>query len=222
MSFEIKSVEYDPARKLNTVGQNRKISANGNVMSTQYNPVPYNFNIELSILSRNADDACRIVEQIVPFFKPDWTTSINLIPEMSIVMDIPIILRSINYQDTYDGSFTDRYAIVWDLQFVLKGFLFGPITNQGPIKEVDINYYVPTINVTPNEDAFDALPSQTDDTSFGIGVIPAAEGVVITPGMLANGSPTSNASLTVPSSQIFANSTYGFITDFFSNIDKLS
>lgn len=199
MSFEIKSVEYDRDRKLNTIGKNTNLTNSGDVLGYQYNPVPYNFNIDLSILTRNADDACRIVEQILPFFKPEWTTAINLIPEMGIVMDIPIVLKNINYEDTYEASFNDRYAIIWNLQFVLKGYLFGPISTQGVIKTIDINFH----ETNCIENYIDA---------------PTVEQVFITPGLDANGNPTSNASLSIPLSQIEANSNYGYIKDWFTNI----
>jgi len=205
MSFEIKNIEYDSDRKLNTVGRNTKVFANttGNSMYSQYNPVPYNFNITLSIIARNSDDATRIVEQILPFFKPEWTTTINLIPDMGIKMDIPVVLRNIRYEDTYEGSFTERYAITWDLDFVLKGYIYGPIRTAGVIKEIDINFYTPSTNTAAE----------------GVGISPRVEYIVTTPGLDANGNPTSNASISIPLSEIQANSNYGYIVDFFSNVD---
>jgi hypothetical protein len=205
MSFEIKNIEYDSDRKLNTIGRNTKVFANttGNSMYSQYNPVPYNFNITLSILARNSDDATRIVEQILPFFKPEWTTTINLIPDMGIKMDIPVVLRNIRYEDTYEGSFTERYAITWDLDFVLKGYIYGPIRTAGVIKEIDINFYTPSTNTAAE----------------GVGISPRMEYIVTTPGLDANGNPTSNASISIPLSEIQANSNYGYIVDFFSNVD---
>jgi len=203
MAFEIKSVEYDSDRKLNTVGKNKNvISGNGNKLYSQYNPVPYNFNIDLSILTRNADDAMRIVEQILPFFKPEWTTTINLIPEMNIKMDVPVVLRNVQYNDTYEGNYSDRYAVIWDLQFVLKGYIYGPIRTSAVIKEVDVNFYTPA----------------TDTAAEGVGVSRVAEYIKVFPGLDVNGNPTSNHSVSVPSSQIPANSNYGYITDFFTNI----
>jgi len=264
MSFEIKSIEYDPDRKLNTIGRNRAPTSSNNVLATQYNPVPYNFNIDLSILARNADDACRIVEQILPFFKPEWTTAIKLIPEMGLEMDIPVVLKSIDYQDTYDGSFNDRYAIIWELQFVLKGYFFGPISTQKIIKTVDINFRSIGDTITFNGNLVNGsnvvkvtqtsglsvgsalssntagLPANTTITAINAssisisnkytgantsdailksyGVSPIAEYVTVQPGLDANGNPTSNASISIPLSQISANSNYGFITDFFTDV----
>lgn len=202
MSFEIKSIEYDSSRKLNTITRNVKTNTTSNTIKAQYNPVPYNFNIDLSVLARNADDAMRIVEQILPFFKPEWTTTINLIPDMDIKMDIPVILRSIDYEDSYEGSFNDRFAITWTLRFVLKGYIYGPISTVGLIKETDINFFVPPGNTA----------------SEAIGTTPVAEYLITIPGLDANGNPTSSANTSIPSSQIQANSNYGFIVDFFSDI----
>ena len=203
MSFEIKSIEYDPTRKLNSVGKNRKSAVDtASPVSYQFNPVPYNFNIDLAILARNPDDGLRILEQILPFFKPEWTTQINLIPEMNIHMDIPIVLKSVQYEDTFVGNFNDRQAIIWDLNFVLKGYLYGPVSSAGIIKEVDVNFYVPSTNTAAE----------------GISVTSIAEYVQVTPGLDGNGAPTSNASISIPVSQISANSDYGYIKDFFTNI----
>ena len=203
MSFEIKSIEYDPTRKLNSVGKNRKSAVDtASPVSYQFNPVPYNFNIDLAILARNPDDGLRILEQILPFFKPEWTTQINLIPEMNIHMDIPIVLKSVQYEDTFVANFNDRQAIIWDLNFVLKGYLYGPVSSAGIIKEVDVNFYVPSTNTAAE----------------GISVTSIAEYVQVTPGLDGNGAPTSNSSISIPVSQISANSDYGYIKDFFTNI----
>jgi len=203
MSFEIKSIEYDPTRKLNSIGKNRKSAADqASPISYQFNPVPFNFNIDLSILVRNPDDGLRIIEQILPFFKPEWTTQINLIPEMNIHMDIPIVLKNVQYQDTFVSDFNDRQAIIWDLSFVLKGYFYGPVSSAGIIKEVDVNFYVPTTNTAAE----------------GVSVTSIAEYVQVTPGLDGNGAPTSNASISIPVSQISANSDYGYIKDFFTNI----
>jgi hypothetical protein len=144
----------------------------------------------------------RIVEQILPFFKPEWTTTINLIPEMDIKMDIPVVLRSIDYDDTYEGGFTERQAIIWTLRFVLKGFIYGPISTVGVIKETDVNFYIPPGNTA----------------SEAIGTTPVGEYLITMPGLTANGNPTSNATTSIPSSQIQANSNFGFIVDFYSDI----
>lgn len=199
MAFEITNIMYDPTRKLNTIGNIPNVnSGNANVLDTQYNPVAYNFDITLSIISRNTEDALKIVEQIVPFFTPQWTESLTLIEGMNIQMDIPIIMRNIQTVDTYSGNFENKEWVIWDLTFTLKGYLYGPTRSRSLIKESIAKIYIP----------------KGPTAASGIGITPAVATVTVTPGMLANGSPTSNASLTVPSSEISSDDNYGFITDF--------
>lgn len=198
MAFEITGVSYDPDRKLNSIGKIPVVNSNRNTLSTQYNPVAYNFDITLSIISRNTEDAVRIVEQIIPFFTPQWTETLNLIPEMNVSVDVPIVIKNVSTVDTYASNFEDKEWVIWEMTFVLKGYLYGPIRRQGIIKEAIVKSYIPTTN-TAAEGVGDTDPSQTFN---------------VTPGLTANGEPTSNAALSVPASDIEATDNYGFIIDF--------
>jgi len=122
MSFEMTEMKYDSTRKLNTIG--KVVTANNQVNNSykyQYNPVPYNIGFRLYIYVKNAEDGTKIVEQILPFFTPDFTTTLKLIPELGIHMDIPTVMNSIQQTDTYDGNFIERRAILWTLDFTVKG-----------------------------------------------------------------------------------------------------
>ena len=193
IAFEINSIRYADERKLSTLGKNKALSADQNKFYSQYNPVPYDFDITLSIITRNADDGTRIVEQILPFFKPEWTTTINVIPEMDIKMDIPVVLKTVTLSDDYASDFEKRRAITWTMNFTLKGYLYGPIAKQGTINTNIINLY------TANTASL------------------AEETITVRPGLTANGQPTSNAAASIPVDQISADSNYGFIIDFESN-----
>ena len=198
MSFEITGVSYDPDRKLNSIGRIPSISANNNVLATQYNPVAYNFDITLSIISRNTEDAVRIVEQIVPYFTPQWTETLALVPEMNVNIDVPIIIKNVTTVDTYASNFEDKEWVIWEMTFVLKGQLYGPVRRQSQIREVIVNTFIPNTNTAAE----------------GVGL---GDPVGITdtiPGLTANGEPTSNASNSIAASQIKATDNYGFITDF--------
>lgn len=199
MSFEITGVTYDSDRKLNSIGRIPSTSTYANTLSTQYNPVAYNFDITLSIISRNTEDAVRIVEQIIPYFTPQWTETLALIPEMDVNIDVPIIIKSVNTVDTYANNFESKEWVIWEMQFVLKGQLYGPIKRQAQIKETIVNAYIPTPNV---------------DISAVIGIADPVTITETTPGLTANGQPTSNAAASVPISQIQATDPYGFIVDF--------
>lgn len=199
MSFEITSISYAPDRKLNTINRNVKVnSANTASILYQYQQVPYDIGFTLYVMVKNADDGTRIIEQILPFFTPEWTITANLLPQMALSLDVPIILNTIGSQDTYEGDFINRRAIVWSLDFVMKSVFFGPVKKGNIIKVANTNFYV----------------AQTENIDDAVNNTPISERVSIRPGLLANGSPTSNASLSVDISIIDATDDYGFIVDF--------
>lgn len=201
ISFEINTIRYASERKLNSVNRNVYSNANTATLSSQFNPVPYDFDIVLSVIARNADDATRIVEQILPYFTPEWTVGVKLIPDMNIEMDIPIVLKSVALEDSYANNFEAKEFIIWTLSFTLKGYLYGPITKPKIIKQAYVSLYTPTTNAV----------------NFSINSISNAEYVAVQPGLDANGDPTTILANSIPLSQISANSDYGFITEFFSN-----
>lgn len=145
MGFEITGYKYAGDRKLLTVNRHTATSETGQTMY-QYNPVPYDISFNLYIAVKNAQDGTRIVEQILPFFTPDWTVTAKLIPDLDLKLDIPIVLNSVTCDDAYENDFITRRAIVWVLSFTLKGYLFGPIitsssTGGSLIKTIIINTY---------------------------------------------------------------------------------
>lgn len=193
MSFEIVDISYSPDRKLPKINKIAAVDANDSTrLNFVYSPVPYDINIELSVMTKNADDGTQIVEQILPYFTPEFTATINVIPELGIKLDIPIVLNSVSYSDTYEGDFISRRAIIWTLNFTVRGYLFGP-TNKNGGKIISLaNTAVFLDNVA------------TDPTVA----------VTTQPGLLANGEPTTNAAASIPRDQISANSNYAFIHEF--------
>ena len=114
IGFEITGLSYDPGRKLNRVQQFKKVKGTtAKQLDTQYMPVPYNVDFELYILSKQSDDALQIVEQILPYFQPDYTVTINDNTDMGIKRDVPIILNSVGYEDDYEGDFTARRSFIY-------------------------------------------------------------------------------------------------------------
>lgn len=197
MSFEMVNMEYDGSRKLHTVGRSVVKDTNTAKLKYQYNPVPYNVTFKLYVYVKNAEDGTKIIEQILPFFTPDWTTSVSLIPEMGIKMDIPVILNNIGIDDTYEGSFEQRRALIWTLDFTLKGYIYGPIKKSGVIKFANTSFYIPNV---PDGQLADA-----------VGVTDPSERVTVRPGLTANGTPTSNLDISVALSEIEADDDFGFI-----------
>jgi len=141
MSFEMNSLQYDATRKAG-VTQTFKAS-DGTNLKKVYLPVPYNIGFELNILTKLNDDALQIVEQILPFFQPAFTITIDLIDSIGEKRDIPVVLESINFQDDYEGDFSTRRSLIYTLQFTAKTYLFGPIaeTTDGLIKKVQVDQY---------------------------------------------------------------------------------
>ena len=138
MSFELTGMQYDTSVKLNKMNTIAVPSIHG--QSTIRNPVPYIMNFTLTVYAKNQDDALQIVEQILPYFNPEYTVTIKEIPELNITRDIPIVLQAVNYSDDYEGDFTSRRVLMYTLDFSMKTFFYGPTKlDQGVIKDTIIN-----------------------------------------------------------------------------------
>ena len=174
LGFEIQNLSYDPARKLNRVQKFKKVKSStddANKLDTQFMPVPYNLDIELYAMAKNSDDALQIVEQILPYFQPDYTLTVNDMADMGIKRDIPIILNSVNYEDNYRGDFGERRAIIYTLGFVSKFYLYGPVTSGKIIKTVQVDQYANLQDQSPKREqrysvSPDPITADSDD-DFG-------------------------------------------------------
>jgi len=131
MGFELTAMAYDGARKLNTMGRNVKKGTTG--LKKQFNPVPYNWDFSLYVFVKNAEDGTQILEQILPFFTPDFTVTMTLVSGMTIKMDIPLVLNSVTSEDAYEGDFATRRSIIWTLSFLMKGFLYPSVTDNAKV-----------------------------------------------------------------------------------------
>lgn len=141
IAFEIVNLNYDPARKINNASLSRNMSKtqeNNSFARQMSSPTPYDVHVNLYIYAKHQDDALQIVEQIFPFFNPDLNVTINAVPDMNVVEDIPIILDSVSYEDDYEGDLETRRAIIWTLSFTAKMNFYGPITKNGIIKKVNV------------------------------------------------------------------------------------
>jgi|TARA_B110000444_G_scaffold208884_1_gene203471 hypothetical protein len=133
-------------------------SSDSKVQSFNYTPVPYNISLNVYSFTATAENGLQIVEQILPFFQPDYTVTVNVMPSQNIKRDVPIILNSVNYEDSYDGAFTNRRAVIYSMNFTAKTYLFGPTTNQGVIKKVQADLYADTVNNPPREERITVVP----------------------------------------------------------------
>lgn len=189
MAFEIDRISYASERKLPTVNKAKISSLNNDKdkLKYLYNPVPYDIEFSLYIMVKNTDDGTRIVEQILPFFTPEWTVTAQLISDPQIVLDIPVILTNVNIQDDYENNFETRRVLIWTLNFTLKGYLFGPVRKATIIKFANTNIYTPMTANTP------------------------VLTVNVRPGLNANGDPTTVANDSVDASLISVNDDFGYI-----------
>lgn len=199
LAFEMTDLMYDGERKLNTVGMIPSPNTNKNLADYVYNPVPYNLNFNLYIMVKNAEDGTKILEQILPFFTPEWTTTVRMIDQPPIDLDVPCVLNSVSSQDTWDGGFEERRYLVWTLNFTMKGNLYGPIKKDKIIKVAKTNL------------SFDNYTETDLESNYENRTIHAT--VTVKPGLDANGNPTSDANTSLPYSDISWTDDFGFVID---------
>lgn len=137
ISFEITGYDYDIERQVGKMNQIVCKTENG--ASVTYAPVPYNIQLSLYIITKNQEDALQILEQILPIFRPEYTLSINAVPDMNIVQNIPITLNNVSIDDQYDGDFQTRRFVIHTLNFTIKTNIFGEISRPGLIYHIDLN-----------------------------------------------------------------------------------
>ena len=172
IGFELTSLSYDPARKLNRVQKFKKVKgADARSVQSSYMPVPYNVGFTMFTMAKNSEDALQIVEQILPMFQPDYTVALNVMPNLNIVRDVPIVLNDVSYEDSYDGAFTERRVLMYTMTFTAKMYLYGPVTSTGVIKQVQVDQYTDTnTNTAKREQRYVVKPNPTTanaDDDFG-------------------------------------------------------
>ena len=188
MTFTLKSFYYDADRKLNKVGRlpgKRPTATSKNIVNNVYTPVPYTFNFELQVTVKNTDDGSKIIEQILPWFTPDWTPTVRIIDEPEIILDVPLILNPVRMEDTWEGSFESQRYITYTLSFRMLGNIYGPNRRSPIIKRAITN-----------------VGLENTDPDFTM---------ITTPGLTVEGLPTSKESESVPYSDIDWNDTFGYI-----------
>jgi hypothetical protein len=188
MSFEILSMNYDSMRK---VGSTRRMTSTTGAPPQSknflYAPAPYNIEFNLYIMTKYTEDGAKIMEQIIPFFKPEYTVSANLMDGLD-PFDIPIVLNGVSSEDLYEADFESRRTLMWTLSFSMKAYFFGPIRNRKVIKFVESNIY-----------------SDMDQNKNPASI------VTIQPGLTANGVATNSLSETIPYEEINMDDDWGII-----------
>ena len=155
MGFEIQGINYDPSRKTTIINKNKAIGSGDdvNTVRTVFNSTPYNMNLALYVFAKNQDDGLQCVEQIIPYFNPDFNVTINDLPELDIKRDIKITLDNVNYEDEYEGQFENRLRIVWTLNFTMRLNFYSNVANQDVIKKAIADVYNdPTLSLSKLND----------------------------------------------------------------------
>jgi len=179
IGFEISGISYDSSRKQNKVIKVKKVAdgTDKEQVKSGFMPVPYNVEFELFIMSKSSDDALQIVEQILPYFQPEYTVTLRESPDLDIIRDVPIVLNSISYEDDYEGDFTSRRSVIYTLSFTAKYYLYGPVSSQNVIRTVQVDQYANMpVNAPSREQRYTVAPTPNtataqefdpDDDNFG-------------------------------------------------------
>lgn len=169
MSFEITNIQYDPARKLASTRKMVKLAkpeTSTGGKNFVYSSVPYNLDFSLYIMTKYAEDATKIMEQIIPFFTPDWTVSAYMVPDLE-ALDIPIILNSVTTEELYEGDFIERQTVLYTLNFTLKGWYFGPEKERKIIKFIEAHFSSSTSADAAFEEEVNVYPVILANTAIG-------------------------------------------------------
>jgi hypothetical protein len=141
MSFEISGITYDASRKQNSLLKAAKPVTGGSTASSAYMGAPYDLNFQLNVYARNIDDGTHTVQQILPFFNPDFTVSAAMVPDLGFVKDIPVILNNVTNNIEYEGNYDSVRYVYWTLNFTMKLHFYGPITTPKIIRTVYANIH---------------------------------------------------------------------------------
>lgn len=167
LGFEITGIQYDPSRKLPLTQKISSVQSTGSIVAG-YVATPYNLNISLTSWTKNQDDAYQIIEQILPYFNPDFTVPIIAVPELGIKHDLQIVLNDITFTDDYTGNSDQRVALMWEFHFTVKMMIYGYVSTASVIKTIISNIYTQSIagegdKITITPDPVDA----TADSNYG-------------------------------------------------------
>lgn len=183
MSFEMVGIKYDSGRKLSTTQTFLSVNkSDSSDVRKAYMPVPYNVEFDLSIMTKSNDDMLQIVEQILPYFQPSYNVSIDLVSLVGEKRDIPITLDSIIMEDSYEGDFSSRRALIYTLKFTAKTYLFGPISSSASadiIKKASIGFVAGDRTKTPTRELTYSVEPKATKNYTGDSVTTLSEDITL-------------------------------------------
>ncbi len=171
MSFEITSIDYDSATKLNKLNRTLTLTANSpNRRTTMFQSVPYTLGMQLNIFARNQEDALQIVEQILPTFSPEYTVGVKGIEGPGSITDVPFILNSVTFSDDYEADIATRRTIIYSLDFTVRVRFAPDTSNLSIIKRVETEIADFTSVATNQADSLSTIIVSQDSPSDTIDV----------------------------------------------------
>ena len=143
LGFEIQNLTYDPARKVVPIQRNKVVGTgdDANTVRSVFASAPWNLDIALYIFAKNQSDGLSCLEQIIPYFNPDFNITVNDLPEVGIKRDIKITLDNIQYEDEYEGEFANRLSLIWTLNFTMRLNFYSHVSNVDVIKKAIADVY---------------------------------------------------------------------------------
>lgn len=190
LAFEITNMSYAGDRAVNKMHNVSSRGAGADVFASTSTPVPYDINISLYGMFATQEDAVQVVEQILPFFRPEWTHSVRLVDDLpDQTIDVPTVLTDMSIEDTYESDFQTRRAIIYTFNFTVKGYIYGPVKNRGVIKRTKLDLV--------EGDVGDATITRVD----------------LQPGLTTDGTPTTDRTESVALNKIEASDDYGYAFD---------
>ena len=137
LAFDNTGITYDTERKLNTMQPLVWESDISGVRNKQYMRAPYDLDFSLYLFVGKAEDGYKVIEQIVPYFQPDLTVTVNDV----VSYDMPIILNDFAVEDGWEGDMDSRRRIEWTFNFTLKSYFYGLQSDSKVITKTITNLY---------------------------------------------------------------------------------
>jgi hypothetical protein len=146
MGFILTGLEADYSRSVNQMNEYKFTQAGDTGKATiMYTPIPYNYTFSLDIYVDYMDDGLQIIEQILPYFQPDFNVVMEEVPALELKRDIPIELTGLTMLDEFEGDFSEQRIVNWNLDFIVKGWLYPPVREQEIVESVEVSYTLPEI-----------------------------------------------------------------------------
>lgn len=129
MSFEFNLFSFDASRKNDTFQKTLYKKTNGDYLF-RYGRTPYNVTFVLNVFSKNTEDVLQILEQILPWFNPEYSVNIKMLDPTDMSVDVPFVIQNINYDENVEETDlpeSDRKLANLTIEFTCKLFYYGPL-----------------------------------------------------------------------------------------------